>query len=92
MSLLPVRGLCVSMFAPMFALLFLLLLALPAAPSLAAEPGASIELREARFQPGESAAEHVVTLPDTWALRGLPPQGQGRYRLQLNLAQAPTQM
>ncbi len=76
----------------MFALVFLLLWALHAAPSLAAEPGASIELRQARFQPGESAAEHVVNLPDTWSLRGLPPQGQGRYRLQLNLSQAPTQM
>ena len=92
MSLLPVRGLRVSMLAPMFALVFLLLLALHGAPSLAAEPGASIGLREAHFQPGESAAEHVVNLPDTWALRGLLPQGQGRYRLQLNLAQAPTQM
>lgn len=80
------------MFSPMFALVFLLLLALHGASSPAAEPGVTFELHEARFQPGESAAEHVVNLPDTWALRGLLPQGQGRYRLQLNLAQVPTQM
>ena len=82
MSILPVRGSFLSMFA--------LLLALHGTASLSAEHGAVFELREARFQPGESAAEHVVNLPDTWALRGLLPQGQGRYRLQLNLAQAPT--
>jgi len=69
-------------------------LALLSAPSLAADDDApTLALREARFQRGDAAAaEQRVSLPDTWALRGLPPRGTGSYRLQATLAQAPTQM
>jgi signal transduction histidine kinase/CheY-like chemotaxis protein len=82
MSLLPVRWL--SVFA---------LVLLSSATISGAEPDRTLELREARFQRGDDAAtEQLVSLPDTWALRGLLPRGTGRYRAQLTLAQEPTQM
>ena len=50
-------------------------------------------LRQALFQrldPGAPAAAwQAVELPDTWAARGLPTAGSGRYRLHFPLAAAP---
>ncbi len=65
-----------------------------AAPGVAAEP-AAIELRQAEFLPvaasGEPAPASVVSLPDTWAQRGLATHGSARYRLHFTLAQVPAQ-
>lgn len=38
-----------------------------------------------------TASAQTVTLPDTWAQRGAPNQGRGRYLLRFTLAAAPTQ-
>ena len=64
-----------------------------AATSLASESAATFELHEARFQRSADAAEQIVSLPDTWAQRGLPQQaGTARYSLRFDLAAVPTEM
>jgi signal transduction histidine kinase/CheY-like chemotaxis protein len=77
---------------PVRRLFGLVLALLCIATSAAAEPDQVLELREARFERGNAAAGEAVRLPDTWALRGLLPRGEGRYRLSVDLAQAPAQM
>ncbi|MBX3621011.1 MAG: hybrid sensor histidine kinase/response regulator [Rhizobacter sp.] len=60
--------------------------------ALAAGPG---ELAEARFTPLSDttapAVASVVTLPDTWAQRGLPSRGAGRYQLSFTLESVPAE-
>lgn len=48
-----------------------------------------LELRTAQFSQAPGAAEQTLSLPDTWGQRGLPAQGQGRYRLQFTLDEGP---
>jgi signal transduction histidine kinase len=53
----------------------------------------TLHLQQAQFQAiggGASPGWSTVTLPDTWVARGLPRAGQGHYRLQFDLATAPT--
>src|SRR5512145_2380221 len=50
-----------------------------------------IELTEAEFTPAGSTEATRVALPDTWGLRGLPPRGEGRYRLRFTLDAVPAQ-
>ncbi|HET7795873.1 MAG TPA: hypothetical protein VFL64_20970, partial [Rhizobacter sp.] len=50
-----------------------------------------LSLTEAEFTPAGSTASTPVTLPDTWGMRGLPPQGAGRYRLRFTLDAVPAQ-
>lgn len=52
----------------------------------------TIELREARFQRtdlAEPSGWTTVALPDTWAARGLPLEGSGRYRVQFDVDGVP---
>lgn len=75
--------------------LFLSMLLLFAAAAAAAEP-APITLQRAEFTPavlpgGAAQAPSVVTLPDTWAQRGLKTQGIARYRLRFELERLPEQ-
>lgn len=56
-----------------------------------AQAAGPMDLAEAEFRWQGGAASTSVALPDTWAQRGLPTQGQGRYRLQFSLATVPTQ-
>lgn len=52
-----------------------------------AEP---VHIIKAEFIPaGESVPAQSVTLPDTWAARGLPVQGHGFYRLRFDLNDLP---
>ena len=68
--------------------------ALLGASSVQAQP-APIVLGEAEFSAigpdGAIGPARVVSLPDTWARRGAPNQGQGRYRLHFTLAELPLQ-
>ncbi|MGY4831551.1 ATP-binding protein [Sphaerotilaceae bacterium SBD11-9] len=52
---------------------------------------APIELTEAEFTPAGSTESTPVTLPDTWGMRGLSPQGAGRYHLRFTLDAVPAQ-
>jgi signal transduction histidine kinase/ActR/RegA family two-component response regulator len=54
-------------------------------------PPAPIALRQAEFVGQPSGATTTVALPDTWAQRGLPVSGAGRYTLRFTLAAAPEQ-
>jgi len=52
----------------------------------------AIDLREARFQRtdlAEPGGWETVALPDTWAARGLPLEGSGRYRMQFDVDGVP---
>lgn len=66
-----------------------------AAPPSDAEP-APVHVATADFTAGEVPAGSqqigsVVTLPDTWAQRGLKTQGAAQYRLRFTLTNVPTQ-
>ena len=50
-----------------------------------AEPEGERQLRQARFIAADGLQAEVA-LPDTWALRGLPMAGRGRYELSIDLA------
>ncbi len=60
-----------------------------------ADPTAwSITLQQAQVQrldPGADAAWQPVTLPDTWAARGLPQSGSAHYRLRFALPALPAE-
>lgn len=63
------------------------------ASALAAQPQA-IDLDRAQFTPVSPSAAAApapieLTLPDTWAQRGLPLAGEGRYRLNFQLSSVP---
>lgn len=59
-------------------------------PALA-QAGPQIELKEAEFIADGATVGTPVSLPDTWAQRGLRVSGQARYRLRFELAAVPTQ-
>lgn len=50
---------------------------------------APLEIRQAAFSRDGTGPEQSVTLPDTWKLRGLAPEGSGRYRMRFELTEAP---
>lgn len=63
-----------------------------AMPAWAEPPAGPITLRQAQFQRldlGADPAWQSVTLPDTWAARGLPQAGSAHYRLRFVLPTAP---
>jgi signal transduction histidine kinase/CheY-like chemotaxis protein len=68
----------------------LLAAALALLPAMAGA-AAPAQLTEAEFTAAGANAPTAVTLPDTWAQRGLTTHGAGRYRLHFTLAQVPAQ-
>jgi signal transduction histidine kinase/ActR/RegA family two-component response regulator len=51
----------------------------------------SLTLNQAEFSLSGTSSVQNVALPDTWAQRGLPVRGSGRYVLHVQLQQLPTQ-
>ena len=85
------RGLAQRFARPLRTLAALLLAALAAAPAPAPadEDPVPMTLDQARFERAGSVPR-TVALPHTWALDGLGGAGRGRYRIDFELARAPT--